>query len=804
VRTLPLRLAPIDGESLPGYIARYSHTFHFRLGDLLCALGLSHSASDHAIGCDGVALSGDQLARVAIVTSIPAARVERMLLASYAGRAFPSSSLAGPLKLNRERHTWEVMFWRSRFCPRCLREDGAWLLRWQLGWSVACVRHHELLHHRCPRCGERPRVGPRQISPQDRRGQVSDPRCCVNTHERQICHAPFTATASVSLANKPELVEAQRRIDAVLDGEQEPTLAGQPLDPPTYLRDLRLLGNLLNSRTHFVASPRSSRFRRLLDDPQTAAGVLPRVIELADLPHEGSLADALRDFVDDRYRQTGKTIQPTALGEVSPPLSAALRHAVSHAVYASASSKMGFAPRAHRRPSDLDDALEARHVPQLFWALDYERELSELFALADCSPRTGRRFCSVLLARMLTPLSWTASVRYLDLPEQFVNEGYNTIFVKLRTAGCCDELARRIKQIANDHARRGLVDHKQRRANLAQWTGIDPQTWRLLQPRPYPPSLRWDRPRRRAYASIWLWCQLTSGHEQAAPLATPRPELQHHDAFRRSVIPRIREPLLLLGEILLATPPLAMDTVANRFAVARYRQGALPNSYRLPHINPPTQERILAHASAHTGIDIATITAPPCGVPRPPAVANARLLTAALLHEVALTHTAVIASILKASAGRLGDNTRAYRATIAKTPTLAAEFKQLTRQIEDLSKPAPTPPTLPHQQRMLAIAAAIKSRAIDLLQDPHGTELALRASMTVCQTHTDLPWPEITALHDRPTARRANTHNSAAHHARTSPAFNDRYKQLLEHARALQLAAGYTNLNLAAGLAARA
>ena len=94
MRTLPLRLAPIDGESLPGYIARYSHTFHFRLGDLLCALGLSHGASGRAIGCYGVALSDDQLARVAFVTGIPAAGMEKLLLASYAGRAFPSSSLA--------------------------------------------------------------------------------------------------------------------------------------------------------------------------------------------------------------------------------------------------------------------------------------------------------------------------------------------------------------------------------------------------------------------------------------------------------------------------------------------------------------------------------------------------------------------------------------------------------------------------------------------------------------------------------------------------------------------------------------
>ena len=40
VRTLPLRLAPVDGESLPGYVARYSHTFQFPPGDVVRALGL--------------------------------------------------------------------------------------------------------------------------------------------------------------------------------------------------------------------------------------------------------------------------------------------------------------------------------------------------------------------------------------------------------------------------------------------------------------------------------------------------------------------------------------------------------------------------------------------------------------------------------------------------------------------------------------------------------------------------------------------------------------------------------------------
>jgi hypothetical protein len=71
-----------------------------------------------------------------------------------------------------------------------------------------------------------------------------------------------------------------------------------------------------------------------------------------------------------------------------------------------------------------------------------------LFELTDFSPRLARRFCSVLLARLLAPLGWHAAVRYLDLPESFINYGYNTAFVTLRRHGQFEELLARIKQLA--------------------------------------------------------------------------------------------------------------------------------------------------------------------------------------------------------------------------------------------------------------------------------------------------------------------------------------------------------------------
>lgn len=806
MRSLPLRLSPIDGESLPGYVARYSHTFHLQPGDVLTALGFHfRSGRPETVGCYGVVLSRDQLARVSLATGIDPDRLEGMLLARYADRAFPRSSLSTPVKLRREILAREAMIWCSRFCPRCLRETGAWLLSWQLGWSVACLRHRELLHHGCPQCVTVPRIGPRATWPRDHRGRLTDPSRCHHTAQRRICRAAFATASSVSVADRPALLSAQKHINSLLDDGLRPALAGEQLDPPTYLRDLRLLANILYERPWPEGTGRPSRrsCRPVLDDPRAVADILPEAVALARLPDEHSLADALRQLADRRYRQTGDTLRIWTTREMSLPLGAALRRAASQTVYATPSSRMGFSARSHRRPCDLDPALRACHIPQLLWAADYDRRLAELLTLADCSARTGRRFCSVLLARMLTPLGWEEAVRYLDLPERFINDGYNTIFAKLRGAGRFDEIARRIKQIANEHASRGLIDHKQRRAHLAGWTGIDTQSWRLLQPDPLPPSRRRDRPRRRARASVWLWCQLTSGHEHAAPIALPRLELRYHYAFVRAVIPTLRERLLLLGDILLTTPPGELETIPTRFAVALHRQGHVPNNHYLTTISPLICQRILAHTSAHTGVDIATITTSPSGTASPAAVAHARLLAAALLQEVALASPTTIASILKGDPGRLGDNHRAYRDTLARTPNLAAELKRLTHAIETWDTPAPTPPTAPHRQRMLTIATAIKTHALELFPSRDGTELALRASMLACRTHTDLDWRDIASIHERPTARPANTRTSVAHHRHADHEFDHRYTELLQHAHAQRRAVGYANAHLNTGLVPR-
>ncbi|MGB0093282.1 MAG: hypothetical protein WBP81_12240 [Solirubrobacteraceae bacterium] len=467
--------------------------------------------------------------------------------------------------------------------------------------------------------------------------------------------------------------------------------------------------------------------------------MLPQALALADLPNQAALADALRELADRRYRADGQTLIAGRVGQVSSTLQGALRRALTQTTWASASSRMGFDAGTHRRADDLDDRLRACLVPQLFWAEDYQRQLAELFDFDYFTHWFGRRFCSLLLARMLTSLDWNDAVRYLDFPARLINDGYHKTFTRLNANGRLDELAGRVKRIANQHAQDRLIDYKQRRARLADWDGIDIETWYLLQPRPRPidPRRRRNMPVRRAHASVWLWCQLTSGHERAAPIKLPTDNLAHHTYFIRDVLPPLRERLLILSEPLLATPADTRSTLPNRLAAALHERGNLAERYFPDSIDPLITSRVLAHTSAHTGVDIPSLT------------------------------------------------------TASSVPSRTG------------TRPRQPTPTAPHHERMHDLARAIKAHSATLLASAQGPNMARHASIAVCREHPDLTSRQIATIHNvnhaQPTLARATIDRRR----RNDPDFHRRYRQPLNHAQELQRQAGYTNANLKRGLTSK-
>ncbi|MGA2928186.1 MAG: hypothetical protein ABSG43_19755 [Solirubrobacteraceae bacterium] len=79
---------------------------------------------------------------------------------------------------------------------------------------------------------------------------------------------------------------------------------------------------------------------------------------------------------------------------------------------------------------------------------------------------------------------------------------------------------------------------------------------------------------RPAESSLWLSCQLTSDDERAAPI-TPRTtrELSDQADFIRDHLPTLRDRLLVLGELLNATPAAARSTLHNDLAASLHKHG---------------------------------------------------------------------------------------------------------------------------------------------------------------------------------------------------------------------------------------
>jgi len=818
VRSLPLRLTPVAGESLPGYVARYSHTFQFPPGDVITALGFNHNGQVTSAGRYGVTLSAAQLQHAAVATGISLQALEQMLLFRYAGVAFELTGAADPLGQAAQAH--EVLIRSSKFCPGCLGDHGAWMLRWQLAWSAVCTHHRVLLARCCPVCGTVPKDVLRSRWIRDRHGPLSDPTRCTRRVGRELCRTDLARLETESVTN--EAVQAQRRIDLLLDGGASPMLGGERLAPLVYLRCVHALCKLLAyyAPAQSGGQPDASELgRRVLDDPATAAVVLADALALADLTDRPALVDALRQLAERRYHQDGFTLRLATLRHVPDPLRDALGQALSETVWSLPLTRIGLHPRAHRRPGDLDARLGPQHVPQLLWAGDYRSQIAGLFDFDDFTHWLGRRLCSLLLARMLTPLDWDGAVRYLDFPEAFINKGYNTTTVKLRAIGRFDELIHRIKQTANHHAEQELIDYKQRRAGLADWVGIDPGTWQLLQPR-LPTNCRWraDMPPRRARASVWLWCELTSGHERACPIALPTNNLAHQGEFIRDALPDLHERLMILAQLLLATPANARDTIPARLE-ATLRERAYPifrpnptsrreagprarhERPKPPRVPPDITERLLAHVAAHTGVDIPTLTT--AKFPRmqtPPAVIHAHLLAAALLKRIWPTSWAAIGEAINQDGNEIADDQRAYQAALKRQPRLASELDHLHQTIQDPETATPSVPATPHPQRMRHVADQIQKRACELLAAAHGKHLTRHASIAACRNHTDLTCVTIAAVHGIRNAQPALSQAIVARHRRGDPQFDRRYQQLLADAERARRIAGFANANLQRGL----
>ncbi|MGH3627864.1 MAG: TniQ family protein [Sciscionella sp.] len=211
-RTLPIRLAPLPGEALDSWLEALAERLHTNIFDFFRSAGVTTRWNTARGRKPWVHhLDADQLAAVSIATGVPADTLAAMTLDRYAGTGLIVDRPARA----RSRPRW----WRglngSRFCPRCLSDNGnRWMLSWRLAWSFACARHHTLLRDTCPACRRRhvwtrtlplgsPYLGDLGLALPENSPRGGTPACAF----------PLAEADTVSLDPEGPVLRAQHRID---------------------------------------------------------------------------------------------------------------------------------------------------------------------------------------------------------------------------------------------------------------------------------------------------------------------------------------------------------------------------------------------------------------------------------------------------------------------------------------------------------------------------------------------------------------------------------------------------------------
>jgi hypothetical protein len=217
VRTLPIRVAPIEGEALDSWLEALAHRTHTAFGDLLSAIGLNPVGG---VGTSAwvVQLTTDEAAMISAATGTSRDTIETMTLQHYSGRAVriqpDTRALSRAFPWGRGRG--------SRFCPACLEETGGrWQLAWRLGWTFACTTHNCLLADACPHCGAVPRLRSRvgDLIPQP--GRCAHPATDATGRTPERCGADLTCSTIGSFDAQHPVLRAQRIVNTLIDTETE-------------------------------------------------------------------------------------------------------------------------------------------------------------------------------------------------------------------------------------------------------------------------------------------------------------------------------------------------------------------------------------------------------------------------------------------------------------------------------------------------------------------------------------------------------------------------------------------------------
>lgn len=253
-RTLPLFVAPLEGEAFDSWLEAIAARHEAPFGEIVRRCEIPHKAL-HDVWI--ISQDADSCRRIAAVTGADVASVRAI---STAPQYRPTSGLNyAPLQGNSS--AWERRT-TSRFCPQCLSSNGGrWLSHWRLNWSFACTQHQCLLGDNCPECSRPQRQRPHPWRHVPVPGACAQTRPAAARGSSSMCAADLRTADTPNLRTAHVVVRAQHDIFELLAGRlvSLPVYeTSSPVHPRQILNDVKILARWILSDL-----PRASLRRRV-------------------------------------------------------------------------------------------------------------------------------------------------------------------------------------------------------------------------------------------------------------------------------------------------------------------------------------------------------------------------------------------------------------------------------------------------------------------------------------------------------------------------------------------------------------
>lgn len=415
---LPLFLEPHSDETWHSYLTRRAAQHHVTTAALAEHIGIRdrrHRWPPYY----GVKIDPERARELASELGLTAPQIQQMHLSWYDGRALDFSGLqegTGISAVSRTALASWVYLGGSRYCPSCLRADGAWQLTWRIPWITVCLEHNCRLEWKCPGCGGIPGLynATLHASAPSRSSALADGRKCDLPHPTSAADACSTDLSEVVASPaQPDHRQVAANFNELIDTGTGP-FAGQPFQSLQVLRGWQAaIGIAIHlgvprgidwGKTHrWGAPPR---------DPAVLDALLAYARPLTQAPDTGEGAAVLRDWcaragIRHPHRDTFR--RATRQSEALEPVIASLLLSSGRAstrvqrIGAAQRDQLGIFP------------FEVADVPQVMWPCALPESL-RMSTKPDAL--LLRVVLSMMLARMLSGGTWADSAVALGLPEQ--------------------------------------------------------------------------------------------------------------------------------------------------------------------------------------------------------------------------------------------------------------------------------------------------------------------------------------------------------------------------------------------------